>query len=154
MALGASFRTFHLDFSVKESLLVFLSLLEQIWMKVRGTATLFFVIHGKPHVGTSFVTSTINLTEKEEKAYVIGNFSPPGIPGRLLDRLFELYPNDLAFGAPHNTGNETFNLADSFKRMAGLCQLITTPEWLMLIFVYSWRSRLRFTKKAFVANGC
>ncbi|KAF9017701.1 alpha/beta-hydrolase [Hymenopellis radicata] len=70
--------------------------------------------------GTSFVPRTINLTEDEEKAYLTANFSPPGIPGTLLDRLFELYPNDLSFGAPHDTGNETFGLSDSFKRMAGL----------------------------------
>ncbi|KAF9017699.1 alpha/beta-hydrolase [Hymenopellis radicata] len=70
--------------------------------------------------GTSFVPPTLNLTEEEEKAFVVANFSPPGLPGKVVDRLFELYPDDPALGSPYNTGNETFGLAKSFKRMASL----------------------------------
>ncbi|KAF9009204.1 alpha/beta-hydrolase [Hymenopellis radicata] len=70
--------------------------------------------------GTSFVPPTINLTEEEEKAFVVANFSPPGLPDKVVDRLFELYPDDPALGSPYNTGNETFGLAKSFKRMASL----------------------------------
>ncbi|KAF8918343.1 Alpha/Beta hydrolase protein [Mucidula mucida] len=70
--------------------------------------------------GTLFVPPTINLTEEEEKALVVANFSPPGLPEQVVDRLFELYPDDPALGSPYNTGNETFGLANSFKRMASL----------------------------------
>ncbi len=90
---------------------------------------------------------TINLTEEEEKALVVANFSPPGLPEQVVDRLFELvanfsppglpeqvvdrlfelYPDDPALGSPYNTGNETFGLANSFKRMASLSQLIFIP---------------------------
>ncbi|KAF8993119.1 extracellular triacylglycerol lipase precursor [Hymenopellis radicata] len=70
--------------------------------------------------GTSFVPPTLNLTEEEEKAFVVANFSPPGLPDKVVDRLFELYPDDPALGSPYNTGNETFGLAKSFKRMASL----------------------------------
>ncbi|KAF8991038.1 extracellular triacylglycerol lipase precursor [Hymenopellis radicata] len=69
---------------------------------------------------TTFVRKTINLTEAEEKAYFAANFSPPGLPDDVVDRLFELYPDDPALGSPYNTGNETFGLSKTFKRMAAL----------------------------------
>ncbi|KAF8993117.1 extracellular triacylglycerol lipase precursor [Hymenopellis radicata] len=50
--------------------------------------------------GTTFVRKTINLTEAEEKAYFAANFSPPGLPDDVVDRLFELYPDDPALGSP------------------------------------------------------
>ncbi len=70
---------------------------------------------------------TINLTEIEEKAYIARIFSPPGLPDKVVDRLFELYPDDPALGSPYNTGNETFGLSKSFKRMASLSQFLFAP---------------------------
>ncbi|KAF8918303.1 Alpha/Beta hydrolase protein [Mucidula mucida] len=70
--------------------------------------------------GTLFVRSTINLSEDQEKAYIAANFSPPGLPDEVVDKLFELYPDDPALGSPYNTGNETFGLSKTFKRMAAL----------------------------------
>ncbi|KAF7762435.1 CAZyme family CE10 [Agaricus bisporus var. burnettii] len=73
--------------------------------------------------GTMFVPPKIN-SEEEIRQYIIANYSPPIVPpaelDRAVDKLLQLYPDIPALGSPFNTGDETFHLPSSFKRISAL----------------------------------
>ena len=38
----------------------------------------------------------------------------------MIDEIFVLYPDDPALGSPYNTGNETFGLSSTYKRVSAI----------------------------------
>lgn len=76
-----------------------------------------------------FVPPTIN-SEDEIRQYIIANYSPPIVPpaelDRAVDRLLQLYPDIPALGSPFGTGDETFHLPSSFKRISALGKDLTS----------------------------
>jgi hypothetical protein len=81
-------------------------------------------------IGTLFLPTTIN-SEQQIHEYLIANYSPPLVPPseleQAVDKILELYPDNPALGSPFNTGNETFGLSSSFKRVSAICTPLLSP---------------------------
>jgi hypothetical protein len=92
-----------------------------------------------------FLPLTIS-SEEGIRQFITANYSPPLVPPTELDRavnkLLELYPDIPALGSPYNTGDETFGLSSSFKRLSALSMyLVFSLSFVFLLkIVYSWRS--------------
>ncbi|EAU83853.2 triacylglycerol lipase [Coprinopsis cinerea okayama7 len=73
--------------------------------------------------GTAFANSNPNATEDNIKGHIIGYNSPsPDEKGlaRVVDELFDVYPDVPSLGSPFNTGDELFGLSRSYKRHAAI----------------------------------
>jgi hypothetical protein len=80
--------------------------------------------------GTFFLPTTIN-SEQQIHEYLIANYSPPLVTPTKLEqavgKILELYPDVPALGSPFNTGNNTFGLSSSFKRVSAICTPLCFP---------------------------
>ncbi|KAI3609050.1 extracellular triacylglycerol lipase precursor, partial [Moniliophthora roreri] len=77
--------------------------------------------------GTIFTASTVIASEQSMREALIGNFTTvSGIstPDPELDNavntVLRLYPDIPALGSPFNTGNETFGLSTTYKRLSAI----------------------------------
>ncbi|ESK84548.1 extracellular triacylglycerol lipase precursor [Moniliophthora roreri MCA 2997] len=75
--------------------------------------------------GTLFASSVIAIDEETLREALIANFTlSPGSStcdlDDAVDTILELYPDIPALGSPFNTGNETFGLSPTFKRLSAI----------------------------------
>ncbi|KAK0499035.1 extracellular triacylglycerol lipase precursor [Armillaria luteobubalina] len=93
----------------------------RLWAKGEF-ATLPFISGTNLDEGTRFLPTNRSYTDDDIKDYMRATYSPfpPTIPDAVLERLLELYPDDLSLGSPYGTGDETFGLPSGFKRVAAM----------------------------------
>lgn len=67
----------------------------------------------------------MNWTKEAIHSVIRANYSPPVVPGdeweQTIQNFVDSYPfDDVTFGSPFNTGNETFGLSQGYKTMAAI----------------------------------
>ena len=71
------------------------------------------------------------------------NFSPPLVPEdewkKVTSDLVASYPYEPAFGAPFNTGNDTFGLSPGYKIMSAISRLLLHCAYVSIAHLYSRR---------------
>ncbi|KAK0484470.1 extracellular triacylglycerol lipase precursor [Armillaria novae-zelandiae] len=93
----------------------------RLWAKGEF-AMLPFISGANLDEGTIFLSTNGSYTDEDIKDYMETTYStfPPTIPGAILERFLELYPDDPSLGSPYGTGNETFGLPSGFKKLAAM----------------------------------
>ena len=120
----------HQDWSMRDTLHVYLLLLVQIWTNVCSSYSASYRVwhHLCFCIGTLFTSRVTSLSTAEINADIIANFSPPLVNPTVLQdaatKLLELYPDIPALGSPFNTGNDTFGLPTGYKREAALVEFV------------------------------
>ncbi|KAF8951848.1 hypothetical protein BDZ97DRAFT_1683329, partial [Flammula alnicola] len=74
--------------------------------------------------GAVFTPQDTN-SEEDISEFLTSGFTPslvsPAEQAATIERILQLYPDELALGSPFGTGNNTFGLSSEYKRFSAIC---------------------------------